>query len=304
MDLVLSFLAQVARMVVPYAMVAVGGCFCERSGVVNIGLEGILLNSAFGAAIGTIPTGSIAFGILCGVICGAATALFHALVTVWARADQIVSGLAINIASLAGTRALLKVIYGSASNSPRLLADAPAPLPGFHPLGSLGEVIGEPLFLAAVALWILADRLLLRSGAGLLVRAAGENPAACDASGFDVPKVRGIAIVTGGAIAGIGGAWLVFQQNSFTDGMSGGRGYIALAAMIAGKWRPAGAVAACLVFATAEAFQIRLTGNGVATQFLTMLPYLVALAVLAGWVGRASPPAALGRPYQRGAEEG
>jgi simple sugar transport system permease protein len=302
-DLALSFLAQIARMVVPYAMVAVGGCLCERSGVVNIGLEGILLNSAFGAAMGTIPTGSIAFGILCGVICGAATALFHALVTVWARADQIVSGLAINIASLAGTRALLKVIYGSASNSPRLLGSAPTPLPGFHVLGPLGETIGLPLFLAAVAIWFLADRLLLRSGVGLIVRAAGERPAACDASGFDVAKVRTIAIVTGGAIAGLGGAWLVFQQNSFTDGMSGGRGYIALAAMIAGKWRPAGAVAACFVFATAEALQIRLAGNGVATQFLNMLPYLIALAVLAGWVGRAVPPAALGRPYRRGTEE-
>ena len=303
MDLALSFLAQIARIVVPYAMVAVGGCLSERSGVVNIGLEGILLNGAFGTAVGTIATGSPAFGILCGVASGAATAFIHALVTVRARADQIVSGLAINIASLAGTRALLKVFYASASNSPRLLENATVPLPGFGALGTLGETIGQPLFLAAVAIWILADRLLLRSGVGLLVRAAGERPPALEASGFDVARVRGLAIVTGGAIAGIGGAWLAFQQNSFTDGMSGGRGYIALAAMIAGRWRPGGAVAACLVFAAAEAFQIRLAGRGVSTQFLNMLPYLVALGVLAGWVGRAVPPAALGRPYRRGADE-
>lgn len=303
MDFVLSFLAQIARIVVPYAMVSVGGCLSERSGVVNIGLEGILLNSAFGTAVGTIATGSATFGILCGIGSGAATALLHSLVTVAARADQIVSGLAINIASLAGTRALIKVLYGSASNSPRILEKAPVPLPGFEALGTLGETIGQPLFLAAFALWILADRLLMRSGAGLLVRAAGERPAALDASGFVVGRLRGIAIVIGGAIAGIGGAWLAFQQNSFTDGMSGGRGYIALAAMIAGRWRPAGAVVACIVFAAAEALQIRLAGRGAATQFLNMLPYLIALAVLAGWVGKAVAPAALGRPYRRGETE-
>jgi simple sugar transport system permease protein len=110
-------------------------------------------------------------------------------------------------------------------------------------------------------------------------------------------------VILGGAIAGLGGCWLAFQQNSFTHGMSGGRGYIALAAMIAGKWRPSWAVAACLLFAAAETLQIRLSGRGVPTQFLQMVPYLVALAVLAGWVGRAIPPAAIGKPYRRGGEE-
>jgi len=303
MDLFLSFLAQIARIAVPYAMVAVGGCLSERSGVVNIGLEGILLNSAFGTAVGTITTGSPAFGILCGVMSGGATALLHAFVTVRARADQIVSGLAVNLASVAGTRALLKVLYASASNSPRITETPLGALPGFSILGPLGETIGQPLFLAAVGICVLAERGLLHSGAGLLVRAAGERPGALEASGYDVPRVRTLAVVAGGGIAGFGGAWLAFQQNSFTDGMSGGRGYIALAAMIAGKWRPGGAAAACIVFAAAEALQIRLAGRGLSTQFLNMIPYLVALAVLAGWVGRATPPAALGRPYRRGTEE-
>jgi general nucleoside transport system permease protein len=303
-DLLLSFLAQMTRIAVPYALVAVGGCFSERSGVINIGLEGILLNGAFGAAVGTISSGSPLFGVICGILSGAATALVHALITVRARADQIVSGLAINMASLAGTRALLKIFYASASNSPRLLEVSPAPLPGFGLLGPLGEVIGQPLFLAAVLLCILADRGLMRSGAGLLVRAAGERPAALEASGTGVAAVRLVAVVLGGAMAGLGGAWLAFQQNSFTDGMSGGRGYIALAAMIAGKWRPAGAIAACLLFAAAETLQIRLSGRGVPTQFLQMIPYVIALGVLAGWVGRAVPPAALGRSYRRGSGEG
>lgn len=304
MDLLLSVLAQVVRIGVPYGLVSVGGCLSERSGVVNIGLEGILLNGAFGAAVGTIETGSPAVGVACGALAGALTALLHAAITIRGRADQIVSGLAINIASLAGTRALLKLLYDSASNSPRILAEPIAPLPGSGILGPLGNAVGQPLFLLSVAVILAADRLLLRSGAGLLLRAAGERPAAVEASGFDVSLVRATSIVAGGAIAGLGGAWLAFQQNSFTDGMSGGRGYIALAAMIAGRWRPAGAILSCLLFAAAETLQIRLSGRGVPTQFLQMLPYLIALVVLAGWVGRTVPPAALGRPYRRGGTEG
>ncbi len=302
MDLALSAFAQIVRIAVPYSLVAVGGCLSERSGVVNIALEGILLNSAFGTAVGTITTGSAEAGILCGVLAGALTAWIHALVTVQGRADQIVSGLAVNIASFGATRALLKVLYQSASNSPRILESAIAPLPGFDRLGPLGDVIGQPLFLLAAAICVLSHRLLLHSGVGLLVRAAGERPAAVDGSGRDVSLLRTSAVVAGGAVAGLGGAWLAFQQNSFTDGMSGGRGYIALAAMIAGKWRPVGAIAACVLFATAETLQIRLSGHGVPTQFLQMIPYVVAIAVLAGWVGRAVAPAAIGRPYRRGGE--
>lgn len=303
MDLLLSIAAQVVRISVPYALVAIGGCFSERSGVINIALEGILLNSAFGTAVGTISTGSPVAGVICGVIAGALTAVLHSVVTVVGRADQIVSGLAINIASLGGTRALLKVLYTSASNSPRILEKALDPLPGFGFLGPLGEVVGQPLFLFVLVVVIAAEWFLLRSGAGLLVRAAGERPAALDASGFSVTRVRTLAVVLGGAIAGLGGAWLAFQQNSFTHGMSGGRGYIALAAMIASKWRPRWAIVACLLFAAAETLQIRFSGRGVPTQFLQMIPYLVALAVLAGWVGRAIAPAAIGKPYRRGGED-
>ena len=167
MDLLLSIVAQVLRISVPYALVAVGGCFSERSGVINIALEGILLNSAFGTAVGAIATGSPEFGVLCGLLAGAFTAVVHSLVTVVGRADQIVSGLAINIASLGATRALLKAFYTSASNSPRILEDPLAPLPGFGILGTLGDVVGQPLFLFTVLVVIAADRFLLRSGRGL-----------------------------------------------------------------------------------------------------------------------------------------
>ncbi|MFB3908498.1 MAG: ABC transporter permease [Candidatus Eisenbacteria bacterium] len=298
----MSLAAQIARIAVPYALVGVGGSLSERSGVINIALEGILLNGAFGMAVGTITTGSATIGLVAAIAAGALTALLHAAVTVLARADQIVSGLAINIASLGATRALLRALFHSSSNSPRLLEEPIAPLPGFGWLGPLGEVLGNPLFLLAAAVVLLAHLSLLRSGAGLLVRAAGERPAALDASGVSVVRVRMLAVVAGGALAGIGGAWLTIQQNLFTDGMSGGRGYIALAAMIAGKWRPASVVAACLLFAGAETLQIRLARPGIPTQLLQAVPYLAALVVLSGWVGRAVPPAALGRPYKRGGE--
>jgi simple sugar transport system permease protein len=303
MDLLLSAVAQILRIAVPYGLVAAGGCLGERSGVINIALEGILLNGAFGAAVGTIATGSAFVGTLCGVGAAALTALLHAWVTVIGRADQIVSGLAVNIASFGATRALLKTLYQSASNSPRILEHPLSPLPGFDRLGPLGEVLGQPLFLAGVLVVAASHRLLLRSGLGVMVRAAGEKPSALDAGGESVARVRVAAVTVGGAIAGLGGAWLAFQQNSFTDGMSGGRGYIALAAMIAGKWRPLGAAAACLLFAAAETLQIRVSGHGVPTQFLQMIPYIAALIVLAGWVGRAVAPASLGRPYRRGQED-
>lgn len=303
MDLLLSALAQVLRIAVPYALVAVGGSLSERAGVVNIALEGILLNGAFCAAVGTIETGSAFVGLIAGILGGALTALLHALVTVRGRADQIVAGLAANLASYGATRALLQGLYRSASNSPRILNEPLSALPGADALGPLGSVVGQPLFLLSVGVVAAVHHLLLRSGAGLLVRAAGEHPGALDASGFSVDRVRILAVVAGGAVAGIGGSWLAFQQNSFTDGMSGGRGYIALAAMIAGKWRPAAAVLACLLFAAAETAQIRLTAIGIPGQFLQMMPYLFALVVLAGWVGRAIPPAALGKPYRRGEPE-
>lgn len=303
MDLLLSAVAQVLRIAVPYGLVATGGSLSERSGVVNIALEGILLNGAFGATVGTIATGSAFLGVLCGVAAAGLTALLHAWVTVIGRADQIVSGLAVNLASFGATRALLKTLYQSASNSPRILEQPLAPVPGLDRLGPLGDVLGQPLFLVSAAAVLASHRLLLRSGLGVMVRAAGEKPSALDAAGASVARVRVAAVTAGGAIAGLGGAWLAFQQNSFTDGMSGGRGYIALAAMIAGKWRPGGAAAACLLFAAAETLQIRVSGHGIPTQFLQMVPYIAALVVLAGWVGRAVAPAALGRPYRRGEED-
>lgn len=296
--LIASLIAQMLRISAPYALAAAGGVFSERSGVVNIALEGILLNGAFFAVVGTIYTGSPYAGILLAMLGGMATAALHALITVTGKADQIISGLAINIMAFGLTRGGLRILFKSASNSPRI--EAPeigwfARLPGAQ--SALGEVLGDPLFLLALVLLAASAWFLLHTGFGLALRTTGEHPEAVHAAGFSVPRLRWLGVVTSGLLAGLGGAYLAFQQHSFTDQMSGGRGYIALAAMIVGKWHPLGGAAACLLFGAAETAQIRLQGSGAPTQLLQMLPFVLTILVLVVWVGRSIAPAAVGRPY-------
>jgi simple sugar transport system permease protein len=290
----IGFLAQAIRISLPYAYASVGACWSERSGVVNIALEGILLNGAFGTAVVTLATGSPWLGLLGGLLAGWMTAALHALVSVTARADQIVSGLAINIAAYGATRMGLKALYGSVSNSPRI-PGLPAPS-GSGWWGSLAETAGHPLFLLLVAATVLSTWVLFRTGFGLGLRASGERPEAADMAGFPVARLRWIGVMVSGILGGLGGAWLAFHQHSFTEGMSAGRGYIALAAMIVGKWRPWGAAAACLLFGGAEALGLRLRWPWLPTQLLQALPYLATMIVLVVWVGRAEAPAAVGRP--------
>ncbi|MBM3316287.1 MAG: ABC transporter permease [Candidatus Eisenbacteria bacterium] len=295
---ILSLLAQTLRISVPYGLAATGGVCSERGGVVNIALEGILLHGAFFAVVGTHYSGSPCVGILAAAAGGVATASVHAFVTVTCKADQIVSGLAINIAAFGLTRGGLRLLFASASNSPRIPspdAGLAARLPGGE--SALGAVLYDPLFLLAVALVAAASWLLFRTGLGLALRAAGEHPEAAHSAGFSVARLRWLGVLASGLLGGLGGAWLAFEQHSFTDQMSGGRGYIALAAMIVGKWHPLGAAAACLLFGAAETVQMRLQGSGAPTQLMQMIPFLLTILVLVLWVGRAVAPAASGRPY-------
>jgi len=295
---VLSLLAQTLRISVPYGLAAVGGVFSERSGVVNIALEGILLHGAFFAVVGTYFSGSPAVGLLCAMAGGIATAAVHALITVNLRGDQIVSGLAINIIAFGLTRAGLRTLFRSASNSPRIPAPeiaAAQHLPGGET--PLGQIFYDPLFLLTLLLVAGAVWFFYRTGLGLAVRTAGEHPEAAHSAGFSVTRLRWLGVLASGLLAGLGGAWLAFEQHSFTDQMSNGRGYIALAAMIVGKWHPLGAAAACLLFGAAETAQIRLQGVAVPTQLLQSLPFVLTIIVLVLWVGRSIAPAAVGRPY-------
>ncbi len=294
----LSLLAQMLRISLPYAMAATGGVFSERGGVVNIALEGILLNGAFFAVVGTIYTGSPYLGVLAAAFGGILTAALHAFITITTKADQIVSGLAINIIAFGFTRGGLRILFNSASNSPRIEAPCPAwtaQLPGGTT--PLGVVLYHPLFILAILLVLFSVYFLFRTGLGLALRTAGEHPEAAHSAGYSVPALRWLGVLTSGLLGGLGGAWLAFEQHSFTDQMSGGRGYIALAAMIVGKWHPLGAVAACLLFGVAETAQIRLQGSGAPTQFLQMLPFILTILVLVFWVGKSVAPAKVGKPY-------
>lgn len=301
--------ASTLRISVPYVLAALGGFYSERSGVVNIGLEGMLLLGAFGCtlvahgleAAGVPPQlaawagvgGALAAGLLAGAL--------HALVCVRWRADQIVSGLALNLLAAGLTKFLLTLIYGSSSNSPRIAGLESWNLPGLSAWGVTRVLLCTPIVLLALVLVVGSQIAARWTVFGLRLHAVGEHPQAARAAGLRVARWRWLGVLLSGALAGLGGAWLALDQHQFTAGMSNGRGFIALAALIFGKWTPRGAALACLLFGGAEALQIHLQAHGargVPTQFVQMLPYLVTMVTLAGAIGRARPPAALGQPLE------
>jgi ABC-type uncharacterized transport system permease subunit len=300
-----EFLAAAIRIATPLLFAALGGILSERAGVFAVGLEGMMLAGAFAASVGAWASGSDAAGVLLALLGGSVIGLAVAVVAVRFRADNMVTGLAANILALGLTSYLLRVLAGGARPvSIHLPPLAPWPIPGLSQIPVLGPLLFEhpPLTYLAVLGCIAFTLFLGRTQAGLTLRASGENPEAVFASGADPLRVRMLAVIACGAVAGLGGAVLSLQQvGTFTDGMTGGRGYLALASLIVGRWTPWGAAAACLVFGAAEAFELRLQSFGVpvSSYIVQMAPYLIALAVLAG-LGRSSRlPAAIGQPLQR-----
>ncbi|HTM57734.1 MAG TPA: ABC transporter permease [Candidatus Udaeobacter sp.] len=291
----LIFVAAALRISVPYALAAVGAAFSERGGVINIALEGLMLNGALAYTLGAWATSNPWVGLVCAIVAGLATAALHALVTITFRADQITSGLGINLMAAGLTRVVLSAVFHSTSNSSRV-AGIPL-IPGLDRIPALGDVLAAPLVLATLVIVVLAQLGLFRSVFGLRLRATGERPEAAATLGLSVPRIRLRGVLISGALAALAGAYLASEQHCFTDGMTGGRGYIALAAMIVGKWTPLGAAAACLLFGSAEALQITLQGSAFPNELLQMLPYLVTVLALAGLIGRAIPPRAIGIPY-------
>lgn len=291
----LTLVAETLRLSIPYACAALAGVWSERCGVVNIALEGVLLSSAFGTVVMTLATGSPVLGIVGGVLVGVLMSLGHGLLAAKFRVDAIVSGIAINLLAASGTRFLLRAWYDSASNSPAIA--------GFHlgPSGASGaamlaRALIDPVTLLAVAAIAVTPWLLHRTKFGLRVRAVGENPVAAAAVGVNVVRVRLLALAVSGAFGALGGIHLAMDQHRFESGMSGGRGFIALAAVILAGWRSVRAAAACVVFATLEATQILLQGQHlVPHELLQMLPYVATLLVLAIAAGRARGPAGLGK---------
>jgi general nucleoside transport system permease protein len=293
----LLFLAATLRISVPYTLAALGATINERGGVINIGLEGMMLNGALAYTLGAAWTGNPWTGMAAAVLAGVLTGALHALITVRFRADQITSGLGINLLAAGLTKFVLKAVFGSSSNSSRVAGLPEWRLPGLSDLPGLGPVLSSPLVIFTVALVLAGHWLLFRSVLGLRLRSLGERPEAGATLGLRVGLYRTLGLLISGSLAGLAGAWLASEQHSFTDGMTGGRGYIAIAAMIVGKWTPLGAAAACLLFGAAEAVQIALQGSAFPNELLQMMPYLVTMLALAGFIGRAVAPAALGAPY-------
>jgi ABC-type uncharacterized transport system permease subunit len=299
-----ALLAATLRAATPLTFAALGGIFNERSGVVNIGLEGMLLMGAFFGFLGADKLGAWYWGVLCAIIAGAFMATIHAFVSIHLRADQIVSGTAINFLALGITGYFFIEVYTDQGTPGDVDYTPEITIPGLSEIPFLGDAIGtmNVLIWVALACVLIAHFALFRTSIGLRLRSVGEHPKAADTLGISVYGVRYAAVILSGALAGLGGAYLSNGiTHSFNENLSAGRGFIALAAVIFGRWRPFGAFAACLLFGFTEALALRLPGaygeDQAWTTLFRALPYVVTLIVVAGVVGRSIPPAAVGRPY-------
>jgi len=279
------------RTATPLLLAALGGLYSERAGVINIALEGLMLAGAFTAAAVTHYTGSPWIGLVAGIGAGVLVAAIHAVACIRFNADQVVSGTAINIL-MTGIPAMLSgALFLSSGSTPQIPKDDLIPW--------------TPVVLALLLVFV-TWYVLYRTPFGLRLRAVGENPEAADAAGVKVNGVRYSAVLLSGALAAIGGAYLSIGQSSlFTRNMTSGRGFIALAALIFGKWRPVQTMLACLLFGFAEAVSIQLqgkkliSGEEIPVQFISIVPYLLTIIVLAGFIGLSRAPRALGIPYQK-----
>jgi simple sugar transport system permease protein len=284
----LGFLAQTIRIAMPYLFASAGGVVSERAGLIALALEGYMLSAAFAAALGSFYGGPVV-GVAAGVGGGVLIALLYGVCCIRYRANQVVVGIAINLLAIGLTRFLLRLTFDSSSNSPRV--------DGFEGTGTgLLALAQNPLVWLGLLALPAVGWILYRTPFGLRVRAVGEHPGAALSVGVPVDRVRWMSVAISGALAGLGGAYLALDQHQFTDSMTAGRGFIALAATIFGRWEPKLVAIACLLFAAAESLQIHLQGAQlVPAQFVEMIPYLLTIIALAGVVARAVPPAALGK---------
>jgi ABC-type uncharacterized transport system permease subunit len=287
-------------MAVPLALPAIGGTFSERTGVVNIAMEGIMLMGAFFSVAFSYWTGSAWIGLLCGVIMGVLLSAVFAWAAIRLAADQVVLGMAINIFAAGLTAFLLDTIFGFGGTPPETPQLPTVTIPGLSSIPFIGAFFTDQSILVYVMLVVvvLSHWFLFHTRIGLRMRSVGENPLAADTAGLNVWRLRYAGVIIGGALSALGGAYLsIGLLNSFDVGMTNGRGYIALAAMIFGKWTPIGSFLASLLFGFATALGIALQGHHISANLLGMLPYLLTILALAGLVGRSRAPAADGIPY-------
>jgi simple sugar transport system permease protein len=287
----------------PLTFASIGGMFSERSGVVNIGLEGMMLGGAFFACLGADKFNSWGMGVLTAMVAGAGFALLHAFFAIHLRADQIVGGTAINFLALGVTGYFFIQIYGE-NGTPGDLPRIPnISIPGIKDVTFIGQAFGDlnlMIWLSFVLL-IVAYVVMFKTPVGLRIRAAGEHPRAAETVGISVYLVRYLSVMVSGILASLGGAYLAIGfVGSFVENMTAGRGFIALAALIFGNWRPLGAFAAAVLFGASTALSFRLaTYSDSAAVLFQALPYVLTLIAVAGVIGRSIPPASVGRPYSK-----
>ena len=294
----LILLFSAIRSATPLIFAALGGLFSERAGVINIALEGLMLTGAFVAAVATYELHNPYLGFLCGIVAGAFIALIFAIAVIKFEADQVVAGFAISLLMLGLPAVISSRIYDSAGSTQQI------------PQQFLLLDLYNKLSIASILAFILVPicwYVLYKTPFGLRIRAAGENPEAADAAGVNVIALRYVAVILSGVLAAAGGAYLSIGQSSlFTRGMTAGRGYIALAALILAKWKPVPVLFACLFFGFTEALSIQMqgvikmpSGEDVPVQFIQMIPYVLTIIVLAGFIGLSRAPKALGIPYRK-----
>jgi len=295
-----AFLESAVRTATPLALAALGETIVERAGVINLGLEGVIIAGALGGLAGAQAAG-VAGGFLAGTIAGVAVSLIFALFVVWLRTDQIIAGTAVTLLALGATGTLYRAFYGTTGAALTVPTSGRLAIPLLARIPLVGAAFFDQppityvVYVAAPALWWW----MYRTHAGLALRAVGERPAAAMAAGIDPGRVRFGAIAVGGALGGLAGACLVVAQaGTFVEGMSAGRGFIAIAIVVLGRWHVLGVAAAALVFGAASALQFLAQALGLAVpyQAFLALPYLLTLAALAGVAGRVEAPAALARP--------
>lgn len=286
------------RLATPLIFAALGGMFSERAGVINIALEGLMLTGAFTAAVATYELQNPYLGFLSGMVAGALVAFVFAVAVIKFEADQVVAGFAISMLMLGLPAVISSRLYDSAGSTQQIAKDFL--LPNFYNRISIASILA---FILVPICWYV----LYKTPFGLRIRAAGENPEATDAAGVNVIRLRYIAVILSGVLAAAGGAYLSIGQSSlFTRGMTAGRGYIALAALILAKWRPIPVLFACLFFGLTEALAIQMqgvikmpSGEDVPVQFIQIIPYVLTIIVLAGFIGLSRAPKALGIPYRK-----
>lgn len=301
---IIGFLVAAIRLGTPLLLAATGELLAEEAGVLNLGVEGMMLTGALTGFLGAFYTGSILAGWLAAMAAGAALAVAFGFFAITLRCHQVIVSLAINLLAVGGTGFCYRTLFSFAAKTPEITPAAPVVIPLLSRIPWAGPVLfrHDLLVYTAFLLPVLAWYFLFRTHAGAGWRAVGENPRAADSQGIPVRRVRYAAVVTGGALAGLAGAYFsTVDLNVFLEEMTGGAGWIAVSMVIFGNWRPAGIVAAALIFGGAEALQLRLQGaeTGIPREFIVMIPYLLTLVALASKFRSSRNPRQLGVPYVR-----